>query len=163
MTSQPPEKRVDLKLIRRQSDDMATLGELHISPGPLFLCYTLENAWRGNERGVSCIPAGSYPLRLRTEGGYHQNYAKRFAWHKGMVEVVVHDRTFILFHIGNYHRDTDGCILLGNSHGKDFSGDGALTVWQSEDAYVKTYRHLLQAALGGGKLHVIAAPEKDDA
>lgn len=149
----------DLLLIRRKDDGKATLGDLHIHPGPLWVCATLENTWKDNERGVSCIPAGAYPLRMRHEGGYNENYSKRFAWHDGMVEVVAPDRTFVLFHIGNYHRNTKGCILVGEKPGTDFEGDGALTVWRSEDAYVRVYRKLKEAAESGGKLHVIAAPE----
>ena len=28
--------------------------------------------------GETRIPAGTYKLKLRTEGGYHQKYSKRF-------------------------------------------------------------------------------------
>lgn len=157
----------DLQLIRREADGMATLGELRLDPGPTFLCYTLENAWRNNERGVSCIPTGRYPLRLRKEGGYDQDYSGkrdsdgniirpgRFAWHDGMIEVVVLGRTFILVHIGNYHRNTDGCILVGDRKGTDFQGDGALTVWGSQDAYTRIYRQIHATAKAGGYLTVI--------
>ncbi len=147
----------DLMLIRREADGLSTRGELHLHPGPQHLCYTLENPWLDNRRGASSIPVGRWPLRLRGEGGYHAEYTKRFAWHEEMVEVVVPDRTFILFHIGNYHRNTDGCILVGDRKGTDFEGDGSLTVWGSEDAYTRVYRHLHEAASSDGHLHVIDA------
>lgn len=145
----------DLLLIRREADGMATRGELHLDPGPKFLCYTLENAWRNNEPMVSCIPTGRFPLRLRTEGGFHERYRQQYAWHRGMVEVVVPGRTFILFHKGNYHRDTHGCILPGIAKGTDYDGDDALTVWQSGEAYRRIYRYLHEAATSGGHLTVM--------
>jgi hypothetical protein len=61
---------MDVKLIRRDDDGKATLSELHWHPGPKHMAYTLEPAWRDNERRASCIPPGTYPLRIRTEGGF---------------------------------------------------------------------------------------------
>lgn len=149
---------MDLKLMRRNDDGKATLGELHWHPGPNHMAYTLEPPWRDNERRVSCIPAGTYPLRIRTEGGWNEKYRKKYAWHRGMIEVGdVPGRDFILFHAGNTHHDTDGCILPGIRTLPDSDGNHA--VWSSGDAYRAIYRHLLNAALKGGKLHIIAAPE----
>lgn len=65
--------------------------------------YTLELPWRYNRRNVSCIPPGRYVLTL------HERPDGRDA-------VLLHsvpDRTEIMFHSGNYPRDTNGCILPG--------------------------------------------------
>lgn len=147
----------DLMLIRRTDDGKATLGELHLLPAPYFLCYTLENTWKDNQRNISCIPAGKWPLKIRDEGGWNERYAKKYAWHQGMIEVEVPGRDFVLFHAGNRHEDTKGCILPGIRTGKD--DDGHHAVWSSGDAYVQIYRHLHKAATEGGFLHIIAAPE----
>ena len=34
------------------------------------LCDALEPPWKNNERNVSCIPVGTYKLRLRPWGGW---------------------------------------------------------------------------------------------
>lgn len=75
-------------------------------------CATLELPWNDNKRSISCIPAGTYLCRKtfkRTTLG-------------GLVipetfEVMrVPGRSGILIHVGNYPKDTQGCILLGTSH-----------------------------------------------
>ena len=68
------------------------------------LIYTLEDAWRDNAVGDSCIPDGVYPCRPRIfhHGGYPA------------VEVCdVPGRTTILFHRGNDADDVRGCIVQG--------------------------------------------------
>lgn len=152
----------DLILIRHKSDGMATQGELHRAPAPGFLCYTLELPWRNNERGRSCIPVGRWALSLRGEGGFHERYRKRWPeWHQEMVEVIVPDRKWILFHTGNTHHHTDGCILVGEQKGRDTTpdGDGALAVWGSRDAYQELYPILRECAANGGHLQIINAAE----
>jgi hypothetical protein len=70
-----------------------------------------------------------------------------------MVEVAeVPERDFILFHGGNTHYDTDGCLLPGIRTLPDDDGNPA--VWSSTDAYRFIYRHLLNAINGNGKLIV---------
>ncbi len=149
----------DLLLIRQRADGMATQGELHRAPGPMFLCYTLELPWRANERGRSCIPTGRHKLKLRGEGGFWQRYTERWDWHAEMIEVEVEGRDFILFHTGNTHHHTDGCILVGEQKGRDTTpdGDGALAVWSSRDAYREVYPILRECAAEGGCLEVINA------
>lgn len=147
----------DLTLIRQRHDGMAVQGELHRAPAPGFLCYTLELPWRGNERGRSCIPTGRWPLRLRGEGGFYERYTELWEWHQEIVEVVVDGRDYILFHTGNTHHHTDGCILVGEQRGYDTreGADGALAVWGSRDAYREVYPVLRACAASGGHLEVI--------
>lgn len=73
------------------------------SPGIPAL-HTCEEEDRNNERSVSCIPAGTYPLRRTI---YHKHGIPTF-------EVCgVPGRDRILIHPGNTEEDTQGCILLG--------------------------------------------------
>ena len=66
-------------------------------------CYTLEDDWLDNARGVSCIPAGSYKLRKVLHHGTLPTY-----------EVYpVPGRSHINIHTGNTEEDTEGCVLLG--------------------------------------------------
>jgi len=82
-----------------------TLGKLYFNGE--FLCHTLENAYKANNRNTSSIPCGLYDVRVRTaaESG-------NFKYVHLLVEEVP-KRSYILFHIGNTHKDTHGCILTG--------------------------------------------------
>lgn len=77
--------------------------------GGTFGGYTLENPWRDNKTNVSCIPTGEYPTEIRTasESG-SRNYDH-------LILRDVPERTYILWHIGNYEKNTEGCILPGKS------------------------------------------------
>lgn len=77
------------------------------SRGWVPYCTTLEDPWLGNSPEVSCIPSGLYICR-RWRGVKYPN----------TFEVTnVPGRSAILFHGGNTHMDTKGCILLGSSYG----------------------------------------------
>jgi hypothetical protein len=142
-----------LVLSRIKHDANATQGELTLDG--VRLCYTLENRPPRDEGvkepGLSRIPAGTWPLQLRTEGGFHTRYASMFgAAHHGMVEILIPGWKYVLFHIGNYHSDTDGCVLLGSELGT--SPAKGLCVWRSRDAYREVYPRLLEAVRNGASL-----------
>lgn len=148
--------RPDIILERLKHDAHATLGRLY--HGPFLLCYTLENRPPKipgmKEPGRSRIPAGRYPLTLRRVGNFHSDYQDRFPWHEAMIEIELPGWDAVLFHIGNYHRDTAGCVLTGEQPGKDAEGDGSLTVWGSRAAYEDAYPKLLAHAKAGGTVTV---------
>lgn len=80
---------------------------------PKWGCYTLERPWRDNMRRKSCIPAGRYELVQRKHGQYFKNYKRRFD-HQFVVEIAgVEGRSHILIHIGNYPKNSLGCVLVG--------------------------------------------------
>ena len=74
-----------------------------------FCCLTLERPWLTNIPKVSSIPLGTYTC-IKTENRQTSG---------GMVIPVTYEvmdvtnRSGILFHIGNYMEDTQGCILPG--------------------------------------------------
>ena len=99
-------------LIRTETSDEGTFGILFFNNEYLF---TGECPWRNNEPFFSCIPEGTYEMRMRHSPSFGQAY-----------EVCdVHGRTDVLFHHGNYCGDTkkhlrsdvEGCILLGKKTG----------------------------------------------
>lgn len=100
-------------LYRLKRSDQGTMGMLVAPEG--FKCYTLELPWNNNERNVSCIPEGVYPVGIRLSPKYGQIYHVK----------EVPGRTFILIHSGNWAGDTrkgykshvNGCILLGKQRG----------------------------------------------
>ena len=100
-----------LRLRRLSFTDSATYGQLFDDENRL-ICVTLELPWKDNAKGVSCIPAGTYPAHryLSPKRGYT------------VFELAdVPDRTHIEIHIGNTAADTEGCILVGSKFG--FVGD----------------------------------------
>jgi hypothetical protein len=108
-------------LTRSMYSGSATLGTL-VVPGIEATLYTVEDPWRENHPGTSCIPIGDY---VCVPHGWekHTPFEKKKVW-----EVTnVPSRFAILFHVGNATKDTEGCILVGMSK----SGE---KVWQSTRA-----------------------------
>lgn len=144
----------DLILQRLKHDENATQGEL-ILRGQ-HLCYTLENRPPRTpgvkEPGLSRIPAGVHRLGLRGVGKFYNRYTKRWAWHGPMVEILLPGWQYVLFHCGNYHDQTDGCVLVGSELGAH--ADKGLAVWASRPAYARAYPDLLGLARRGADFEV---------
>ena len=81
----------------------ATLGTLTIEDVTTDHIYTLENPKRATDKD-SRIPAGTYTCKPYSGTKYKDVY---------IVENVP-NRSAILIHWGNYEKDTEGCILIGN-------------------------------------------------
>lgn len=96
---------INLLLIRDTFSKNSVIGELFINGERI--CDTLENAWKNNQRNISCIPEGEYPVRLRLA----RESGSRDYLHLLVQEVP--NRDWILFHRGNTAKDTSGCILVG--------------------------------------------------
>ena len=108
-----------LQVLRFNSKSDSTNGLLFdITNGVNFLCYTLEDE-RREEKVMSetRIPAGVYSIRLRTVGGTHSRYSKKYGnMHKGMLWLQdVPNFQWILIHTGNTDEHTAGCLILGDS------------------------------------------------
>ena len=103
---------MEANLFRLMRSDQGTLGKLFCEE---FVSYTLELPWRDNKRSISCIPEGSYNVKMRISPKYGKVY-----WVSD-----VPNRSFILIHSGNFAGDTskkfkthvNGCILLGKNRG----------------------------------------------
>lgn len=87
--------------LKRKYLDLATIGTLHVTDVPI--CSILELPWKDNKVGESCIPEGVYRVELHDSPAHG----------KCFILVDVKDRTFILFHIGNWVDNTKGCLLPG--------------------------------------------------
>ena len=96
---------INLLLIRDTFSKVSTLGELFLNGERM--CDTLENPWQDNQRNISCIPEGEYPVRLRLP---------RESGTRDYLHLLVQDvpnRDFILVHRGNFPSQTQGCLLVG--------------------------------------------------
>ena len=130
--------RINLLLIRDTHTDKSTIGKLYLN-GEL-MCDTLENPYLDNQRNISCIPAGQYNVRLRLA----RESATRDYLHLLVQEVP--NRSYILFHIGNTAKDTQGCILVGLKRQQDFVSNSRLAM----DLLMKEIINL-----GGEDIHLI--------
>jgi hypothetical protein len=86
----------------------------------LYQFATLELPFLANARKISCIPPGTYKVDKRR--------SERFGSHFHITDVA--NRNLILMHVGNYHFNSTGCILVGREH-KDINRDGLLDVVNS--------------------------------
>ena len=94
-----------LKITRLEYGENETIGVLQLFGK--VLCYTLELPDKNNQRKISCIPSGKYKC-LRVISPTFGN-----CWQVQKVP----NRSEILIHTGNTHKDILGCILLGSGVG----------------------------------------------
>ena len=147
-----------LKVLRFSSQEDSTSGLLFLDGdlGLEFLCYTLEDEERALKvRGETRVPAGTYEIKLRTEGGFHGRYTKRFAgMHKGMLHVInVPNFKWILIHTGNTDEHTAGCLLVGDAQENNkIIKDGF--VGKSTNAYKRIYPPIAKALAKGEKVTI---------
>jgi len=147
-----------LKVLRFSSQEDSTSGLLFLETdlGLEFLCYTLEDEARTLKvRGETRVPAGTYQIKLRTEGGFHGRYTKRFAsMHKGMLHVIdVPNFKWILIHTGNTDEHTAGCLLVGDSQENNtIIKDGF--VGKSTNAYKRIYPPIAKALEEGEEVTI---------
>lgn len=151
-------------LSRLQNGKTATAGELR-SPDGDHLCATLERAWNDNRSNSSRIPAGTYLLALKPYDAIHplshfdQFYRNKFKdFHQGMIEITgVPSRSGILFHMGNWPFQTEGCVICGERtvpQGASFM----VPPGESAPGYIVAYGALLKAVRCGGAAVRIADP-----
>lgn len=73
------------------------------------LCVTMELPWRNNERGRSCIPAGTYRCCLR----WSEKHQRK------VYEICdVPGRSDIEIHSANWPEQLLGCVATGTAFGK---------------------------------------------
>ncbi len=89
-----------------------TFGRLYMGD---FALFTLEPPWLDNTPFLSCIPEGTYRLKLQYSNKIADLTNKKYL--QGYEVMNVPNRTDILFHQLNYESQTDGCIGLGLEFG----------------------------------------------
>ena len=138
-----------LEVLRISSQQESTLGLLFdiTNSDRKFLCYTLEDEYREIKvMHETRIPAGTYKITLRTWGGFHERYSKRFPeMHKGMLWIrEVPNFEYILIHCGNDDDDTSGCLLVGDTQTSNANGSDGF-VGSSTHAYKAIYPSIATA------------------
>lgn len=110
-------------MLRRVShvEDQLMQGVL-IGPGGYAFAVTLELPWRDNSRNVSAIPGGRRYRCVRVDS---PSFGITF-------EITgVPGRDKVLLHIGNFPKDTRGCVLVGHGFDK-IGGQHAITQSRKE-------------------------------
>jgi len=129
-----------------------TAGALIWLDNNQFLAATLEDEKRLVKKAAeTAIPAGTYEIKLRNEGGLTKKYAAKFPeMHKGMLWLQdVPNFEWVYIHVGNTDDDTEGCILVGTTI--DYSL-GLLS--ESVVAYKSIYPIIASAILSGQKVEI---------
>ena len=146
-----------LEVLRISSQSDSTNGILFdTTNGRKFLAYTLEDEYRETiEKVETRIPAGTYKIKLRKEGGFHGRYTTKYgSMHKGMLHVQdVPGFEYILIHTGNTDEHTDGCLLVGNTQTENIgTKDGFIGA--SGDAYKRIYPPIAKALEDGEDVEI---------
>lgn len=110
---EPPKEEVKtapkFKLIHKRFCEDGIFGELH--KDGVFFCYTLEHSFDNKPKvadGTYTCQRGPHRLHGMTED-FTTFEVKNVPNFNGVPV------TGILFHWGNYNKDSEGCILLGSS------------------------------------------------
>jgi hypothetical protein len=102
-----------LRLVRTTFTDVSTIGELYIDRERF--CYTLEDPVREKKiPKVTAIPYGTYTIIM--------TYSPKFEMMMPLL-CGVPNYEGVRIHAGNNAQDTDGCILVGFTKGKDVIGE----------------------------------------
>ena len=149
---------MQLEVLRFSSQVDSTSGLLfEVSDlGRHFLCYTLEDERRALKvKGETRVPAGTYKIELRTEGGFHGRYSKKYPGvHIGMLHIQdVPNFEYILIHTGNTDEHTAGCLIVGDAQENNkIIADGF--VGKSVNAYKRIYPSIAKAIQQGEEVTI---------
>ena len=114
---------MEIRLKRIADNGNASISLFYIDN--VFQCFVIEDEHRTKKvYGETRIPNGIYEIGLRSEGGFHNRYSKKFEDHKGMLCLYNKPNwtlvnsgisfQYILIHIGNTQKDSAGCLLLND-------------------------------------------------
>lgn len=120
-------------LYRAEDNGTQTLSFINFYNGlkHLFSCVGLEPSFVDNIKNISSIKADTYRVVPR--------YSTKYGWHWEVLDVE--GRSLILFHWGNFRKDTRGCILVGKTF-YDLDKDGNKDVTSSK-ATMKQMRRVI--------------------
>ena len=135
-----------LRISTQEDSTSGILFEINPDGTKSFLCYTLEDEKRDTKvMHETRIPAGTYKLELRTVGGFHEKYKKKYNFHKGMIWVKdVPGFEYILWHTGNTDEHTSGCLIVGQSQESNLVKPNGF-IGSSVSAYKSIYKSIVDA------------------
>jgi len=126
--------KILLKRLHKTSN--STIGELSIDGK--FECYTLEDVERESKiYGKTAIPKGTYEIVM--------TMSNRF---KVVLPLLLNVKNYegVRIHAGNSAKDTEGCILLGQTRSIDFIGNSKMALAK--------FLQKLKTGLNNGKVYL---------
>lgn len=138
-------KNMELILERRWKKDTYTIGRLYVNGA--FFCNTLEDKDRGLTQNMSkeeikakkvpgetAIPKGRYRISMRIKSPKYST-KKQYEKCQGYLPRLkdVPGYTGILIHIGNFAKDSAGCILVGENKVKGGVVNSITWFWKLYD------------------------------
>ena len=146
-----------LEVLRISSESDSTSGLVfNVTNGRKFLCYSLEDEYRDEKvMHETRVPAGTYKILLRKEGGFHGRYTKKYGdFHKGMLHVQdVPGFEYILIHTGNTDEHTSGCLIVGDSQENNQLMKNGF-IGKSVQAYKRIYTPIAEALEKGEEVTI---------
>ena len=146
-----------IEVLRVSSDVDSSSGLVFdITEGRKFLCYSLEDEYRNDKvKHETRVPAGTYQILLRKEGGFNARYAKKYGnFHKGMLHVQdVPGFQYILIHTGNTDEHTSGCLIVGDSQENNQLLKNGF-IGKSVQAYKRIYTPIAEALENGEEVTI---------
>lgn len=149
-------------ILQRYSDNrQSTLGVMlkKITSGKetktVLQGYTLEDEFRASKvSGETRIPANIYEIVIHQEVTPKTlQYQKKYPWFEKHLEIYnVKNFVGIYIHIGNDEKDTDGCVLLGDSVDNNTITQG--TISNSTNCFRRFYKELYEHLKAGGKAFI---------
>jgi len=144
---------VIIDLFRFSHGEDSTLGILNINGD--FECFTCEDEFRLEKKaGETRIPSGTYEIKGRNDGGMIKRYRDKFGAIRHPVMLWLQDVPnfkYVYIHVGNTHKDTEGCILVGKDAKKGLAGG---SIVRSNDGYIELYGKVLKALGMGEKVEI---------
>ena len=148
---------IKLEVLRVSSESDSSSGLVFdITNGKKFLCYSLEDEYRDEKvMHETRVPAGTYKILLRKEGGFHGRYTKKYGdFHKGMLHVQdVPGFEWILIHTGNTDEHTSGCLIVGDSQENNQLLKNGF-IGKSVQAYKRIYTPIAEALENGEEVTI---------
>ena len=140
--------------VKRTEHETSTTGELYIDG--VKQCVTLEDKCRADNEakvyGETAIPYGEYRITLRTEGTIFEDYKTRFKDirnERGTLWIRnIPGFEYVLIHVGNYCKDTLGCLLVGSRVVSD------VEIAESTVAYKRIYPIIADALEKGEEVTI---------
>lgn len=124
---------MDLLVNRTTRTPNSTIGQFSVNEN--FFSYCLEPTDRGltsdmtleqiasiKVQNQTCIPTGTYSVTSYISPKHNNTRVPLLENVPGFGYVEIH--------AGNYPKDTDACLLLGNTEGVDYVGNSVVTINQ---------------------------------